>query len=375
MAVNKVVINDEVQLDLTSDTVTAATLLQGVTAHDATGAPIVGTYVPFVATITVIVDAGAIVTLSYNGVAVQQNTSTGQAYFEVNKSGLYTVTAEKDGQTVSGQINVAEAKRYTIALNFVTISTTLNDNDWATIKMVSDMGEGANYWSVGDCKQVTLNGTVADLTFDSYATYVYILGFDHNKELEGGGIHFQFAKTAAEDGVSIAFAGNDYGKASSGCWMNATNTNVGGWESSAMRTSVCGTSLTDYEGTMIATLPSDLRGVLKTAKKYTNNDEANTTNPATATEDVIFLLSEFELYGSISKANTNEQEKQQQYAYYAAGNARIKYKHHTQDIKAVCWLRSPAVENTRSFVTTNTTGIAYDMSAAYSRGFAPAFCV
>lgn len=43
MAVNKVVINDEVVLDLTGDTVRAADLPKGVIAHSATGAKVTGT--------------------------------------------------------------------------------------------------------------------------------------------------------------------------------------------------------------------------------------------------------------------------------------------------------------------------------------------
>lgn len=43
MAVNKVVINDDVVLDLTGDTVQAADLREGVTAHDASGTQITGT--------------------------------------------------------------------------------------------------------------------------------------------------------------------------------------------------------------------------------------------------------------------------------------------------------------------------------------------
>lgn len=42
MGVNKVVVGDEVKLDLTSDTVTMSTLPKGITAHDATGTPITG---------------------------------------------------------------------------------------------------------------------------------------------------------------------------------------------------------------------------------------------------------------------------------------------------------------------------------------------
>lgn len=43
MAVNKIVINNEVQIDLTADTVTPSTLASGITAHDKTGAIITGT--------------------------------------------------------------------------------------------------------------------------------------------------------------------------------------------------------------------------------------------------------------------------------------------------------------------------------------------
>lgn len=45
MAVNKVVYDGKTLVDLTSDTVTPATLAKGVTAHDKSGAKITGTYV------------------------------------------------------------------------------------------------------------------------------------------------------------------------------------------------------------------------------------------------------------------------------------------------------------------------------------------
>ena len=42
MAVNKIVINNEVKLDLTADTVSPSTLALGITAHDKSGAVITG---------------------------------------------------------------------------------------------------------------------------------------------------------------------------------------------------------------------------------------------------------------------------------------------------------------------------------------------
>lgn len=43
MAVNKVVLGTEVQLDLTSDTIQASDLRQGITAHNKAGNQITGT--------------------------------------------------------------------------------------------------------------------------------------------------------------------------------------------------------------------------------------------------------------------------------------------------------------------------------------------
>ena len=44
MGINKVVVNDEVKLDLTADTVSPSTLASGITAHDKSGEQIVGTF-------------------------------------------------------------------------------------------------------------------------------------------------------------------------------------------------------------------------------------------------------------------------------------------------------------------------------------------
>ena len=45
MAINKVIYGNRVLLDLTTDTVTSSTLVQGATAHSADGSTITGTLV------------------------------------------------------------------------------------------------------------------------------------------------------------------------------------------------------------------------------------------------------------------------------------------------------------------------------------------
>ena len=50
---------------------------------------------------------------------------------------------------------------------FSSVSPILDENDWTTIREVSDAGQGSNYWSVGDRKEVTLNGTVGHLSLSA----------------------------------------------------------------------------------------------------------------------------------------------------------------------------------------------------------------
>lgn len=335
----------------------------------------------FSATITVNVDSGASVTLKKGGTTIATKTSNGTAVFTVTETGAYTVTATKNGQTTSGSVNVVSSTTsYSLTLSFV--SSTLNNNDWATIKSVSDAGQGANYWSIGDRKAVTLNGTVGKLSLSNVTTYAFIIGFNHNASVEGANrIHFQLAKTALSGGTDVCLCDSSYNStvSTTGYFsMNSSRTNSGGWASSQMRTNICGTSLSSYSGTIIAVIPAALRAVLKSVTKYTDNTAnggGSTASYITATTDYFFLLSEFEVFGSITYGNTNEKNKQAQYAYYSAGNSKIKYKHDGTSIAARWWLRSPRASNSGNFVRVNTDGTVGNDGANYSLGFAPGFCV
>lgn len=335
----------------------------------------------FSATITVNVDSGASVTLKKGGTTIATKTSNGTAVFTVTETGTYTVTATKNGQTTSGSVNVVSGTTsYALTLSFV--SSTLNNNEWSVIKSVSDAGQGANYWSIGDRKAVTLNGTVGKLSLSNVTTYAFIIGFNHNASVEGANrIHFQLAKTALSGGTDVCLCDSSYNStvSTTGYFsMNGSRTNSGGWASSQMRTNICGTSLSSYSGTIIAVIPAALRAVLKSVTKYTDNTAnggGSTASYVTATTDYFFLLSEFEVFGSISYGNTNEKNKQAQYAYYSAGNSKIKYKHDGTSTAAFWWLRSANASNSYNFVRVYTGGTVDYSSAGLSLGFAPGFCV
>lgn len=328
--------------------------------------------------LVVSVTSGAAVTATKGSKTVNGTAAGGSCVLSLPEAGTWSVKATHNGQT-SDTKSVTFTDNYALSLSFV--SAVLNDNDWATIKKISDKGEGANYWSIGDRKAVTLNGTVGHLTLSNYTTYAFIIGFNHNSSLEGSNrIHFQLAKTALSGGKDVALCDSSYISylTTTGYFsMNSSAANSGGWASSQMRTNICGTSLSSYSGTIIAVIPAALRAAIKSVTKYTDNTGVGSTaaSAVTATTDYFFLLSEYEVFGSISYANSNEASKQAQYAYYSAGNSAIKYKHDGTSTAAKWWLRSQTASYSYRFTDVFPSGTVGMGNADFSLGFAPGFCV
>lgn len=377
MAVNKVEINGEVKLDLTTDTVTPETLLKGITAHNAAGDKIDGVMKKGTELkIIVSVASGATVTATKGSKVVSGTSVNGTCTLVVPEEGEWTVSATLGGETSkSNVVNVTSSYDTTL----VFISPILNDNSWETIREISDAGTGENFWSIGDRKEVTLNGTVGALTLSNYTTYAFIIGFNHNSSLEGTNrIHFQLAKTALSGGTDVALCDSGYNLIGGGrFYMNTSDSNSGGWESSFMRKYICGTSMISYSNTIIAVIPEALRTVLKYVTKYTNN--TGRLQPgmesATATTDYFFLLSEYEVFGTFRAANVGESKKQAQYSYYSSGNSKVKYNYNAIGTAVTWWLRSPVESDSERFVTCYMSGEISSDDARKSYGFAPGFCV
>ena len=250
----------------------------------------------------------------------------------------------------------------------IKISRVLDENSWYAIKLVSSLGTGANYWAVGDCKQITMNGKVSDgLTLTNYSAWVFIIGFNHNAEREGNGIAFQGFK-ATKDGTDVCLADSGYASSkTSGTWFNMNNikSNDGGWQASSMRTAVM--------PLIKASLPADLQAVIKTSTIYT---AAGTGDIAcTASDDDLFLLGEYEVFGTISYATSQEPNYLKQYAYYSAGNSKVEYKHNDTSAAAHWRERSPSSESSSYFCSVSTSGSARRIAVNSSYGVSPCFKV
>ena len=332
-----------------------------------------GTELQIIATVT----SGATVTATKGSLSVSGTSVNGTCTLTVPEEGEWTVSATLGGETsISKIVNVVSSYDTTLAF----VPTILNDNSWETIRGISDAGQGANYWSIGDRKEVTLNGTVGHLSLSNYKTYAFIIGFNHNASVEGANrIHFQLAKTALSGGTDVALCDSKYKStvSTTGYFsMNSSKTSSVGWNLSQMRKNICGTSLSSYSGTMIAIIPAALRAVLKSVTKYTDNTgNSSSASAVTATTDYFFLLSEYEVSGAINEGNPNESSKQAQYSYYSAGNSKVKYNHSATSTAVFWWLRSPSAVYHNYFIGVFPSGMVSPFVATNSYGFAPGFCV
>ena len=95
----------------------------------------------------------------------------------------------------------------------------------------------------------------------------------------------------------------------------------------------------------------------------------------TSTTDYLFELAEFEYHGARTYANSAEQNYQQQYAYYQAGNSKIHYKHNATGTAAYAWCRSVRSGRYDGFCLVYTGGGAGISGANSSWALAPCFFV
>lgn len=324
-----------------------------------------------------------------------------------------------DAGNATVTVTMAASTNYTGAtatssVSVVYADAVLNNNSWAVISATSASGQASSYWSVGDRKQIKLNGHAGDIGYSNVSLYVYILGFDHNSSIEGTGISFGGFKTALTGGKDVCLVGDFYNSAiSSGSktfnlnhWGSSSyspyNANYGGWKGCDMRYDILGstdtapsgygailtTSRVGYDAssttatnpvsdTLMAALPSDLRAVMKPITKYTDNtgNSSNVQANVTSSIDYLPLLSEYEVQGARKYANQYEQNSQRQYAYYANGNSKIKYRQDATSSAAYWWLRSAYNGNNISFCVVDVEGNASNGGSLYSYGVCATFLV
>lgn len=263
-----------------------------------------------------------------------------------------TVSAKLDGSTVTVEsvgsksgtaiitVSVAEdanhtapaSKSCTVKAEFIPVNFA--DATWDQIIAACHSGSVPETWVVGNRKPMTINGT---------AYRIDIIGKNHDDYADGSGK------------APLTFQLHDcYGELKN---MNSSNTNSG-WTNCAMRQT--------HLPAILAKMPAEVQNGIRAVNKLTSAGSQSATIKTTA--DKLFLLSEIEIFGSISYSKTGEGT---QYDYYKAGNSKVKkFNGSAYD----WWERSPHDSYSTYFCLVNGNGYAYYYSASITTGVAFGFC-
>ena len=140
-------------------------------------------------------------------------------------------------------------------------------------------------------------------------------------------------------------------------YMNSSNTNSGGWNSSARR-AWCNSV---YKNA----LPSTLVGIFKQHQNIT----ANGSNTDTIISNDYFALpSEKEVFGQTTYANATAEASNTQFKYYETSSNRIKKSYYW-------WERSPISGSSTHFCSVDSVGNAKTITALDNNGIAPFGCI
>ena len=310
--------------------------------------------------------------------------SDGAVSASSNTPGVATASASGKNVSISGAsagsavitISVAETTMYNAAsltVNISVVKPTVANSTWDDIKAISDAGTAASYFATGDTKSLTLNGKIGILTVSNLKVDAFILGINHNASKEGNNrIHWAIGKIS---GVQVALCDSKYNSSPTDgtkCFnmQHWGYNNYGGWKGCDLRYDILGSTNKAPSGygsnaqsgrvgydpvnydivnspvanTLAAAFPKDVRKVLKTVTKYTDNvagGSGDVQGNVTASVEYFFLLSEHEVYAARSYANNYEKNFQAQYDYFKAGNSKQLYKHDARTTAVWGPLRSP----------------------------------
>ena len=204
--------------------------------------------------------------------------------------------------------------------------TWADGTDAEIVAMVNAADNGeinlADYWAVGDERQVTLSAMSATGVGESHAqqTVTFVL-------MNAGGKTLANATPSGRSECSF-IVGMKNGLAKKG-YMNSIDDNTGGWEACARRT-WCNDVFRNA-------IPSTLRDIFKQHLNVTANGSSSTTVTST---DYFALPSEKEVFGSVKYANSTAEASLTQFEYYKTSVNRIK-KTGDSGSAVSWWERSP----------------------------------
>ena len=281
-----------------------------------------------------------VITVTRAGTGAISAQSSAPTIASVSVSGnQVTVTGLANG-SANITISVAADTNYTAPASkqcSVTVSLLKDnfaDNEWSEIIAACQSGNVPDGWVVGNYKNMTINGK---------AYRIDIIGKNHDTYASGGTapLTFQMHDCYTETKQ-----------------MNSSNTNSGGWQNSAMRST--------HLPAILNLMPAEVKAAIRDVQK--KSSAGNQSSSIQTTNDKLFLLSEIEIFGSTTYSFAGEGK---QYDYYKAGNSKVK---NLSGGAYSWWERSPFSSGSTYFCLVSSNGDANANNASTSHGVAFGFC-
>lgn len=273
--------------------------------------------------------SGATVTATKGELSVSGTPVNGVCTLVVPEAGTWSVKATLGGQT-SETKTVSVVDSYAVELSFM--RDNFADNDWASIIKACHSGSVPITWVVGNSKLMSIGGV--DYQID-------IVGKNHDIYSDGLGK------------APLTFQLHDCYAATRQMYNSDAN-NV--WTNCAMRQT--------YLPDILSQMPVEVQDGIREVNKQTSAGG----NVISTSADKLFLLSEIEIFGSVSYSRGGEGA---QYDYYKAGNSKVKHR----GINANAWWgRSPDAGGGGYFCYVTSSGIAASRKGSDALGVAFGFC-
>lgn len=331
------------------------------------------------------VTAGSTITCVKTGVNTISKTAASTLTFRVPETGEYTISGTLSGTPYSTtatviSLSTPESVDLRTGAPMYSFETATDAQLAAMLESYYDGSYNAadiatlksTYMPIGAKRSISLSAMTATGVSESHHADNYdvvIIGHEHDdlKIPSSGGktkafLTLQLDRILYKNTTDATYTSDYPAAADEGGYMNSTNTNVGGWTNCARR-SWC-------NNVFFNALPTAIKNLVKTVNKLTSAGNQSTT--IQTTEDDVFLLSEIEIFGAITKSKTGEGN---QYEYFTIASNTQKKPSYQSYVSAYWWERSPDGSLVTYFCDVNNNGVAWSAYAKYTAGLAPAFCI
>lgn len=290
-------------------------------------------------TVTGKINGSATITVSVG--AGTNHTAPGSKTISVTVSVVSGGTAATSGVTYTSGISSLTPEKLTAYAKAISNNSAITKT---TTTVYIDDGSSHYKISVGD--SITVN-------FGSEARVMKIMGFNHYDLTDANA----YGSATATGKAGILLQTEDCLNTTQ--QMNSSNTNSGGWGSTALRTKLRG----DIKNSLSASWRSAIKSV---RRKVSAGSQSTTINTV---DDDLFVPTEVEVFGTTTYSVAGEGD---QYAYYKAGNSKVKKVNGSAHS---WWECSPNASTSAHFCFVSYNGGATTNYASSSNGVALGFCV